>query len=43
VLIDQEGYPKIWDFGLSISQADINFKTVKKYCGTREYFSPEII
>lgn len=43
VLIDQEGYPKIWDFGLSISQADIDFKTAKKHCGTQEYFSPEIV
>lgn len=42
VLIDSDGYPKLCDFGLSISRADINFKTCRKRVGTREYFSPEI-
>jgi len=43
VLLDWEGYPKLWDFGLSISRQDIDFKTCKKLSGTREYFSPEMI
>lgn len=43
VLIDRDGYPKLWDFGLSISQGDIDFKTCRKQCGTKGYFSPEIL
>lgn len=43
ILIDKDGYPKLCDFGLSISELDIDFKSYSRQCGSREYFSPEIL
>lgn len=43
VLIDSQGFPKLWDFGLSISRSDIDFTKCQKQCGSKEYFSPEIV
>ncbi|CAI2372683.1 unnamed protein product [Moneuplotes crassus] len=43
ILLGEDGYPKLCDFGLAISQSELNFKTCRKQCGTREYFSPEIV
>jgi len=43
VLIDLEGYPKLCDFGLSVSREDIDLNKWRKQTGTKEYFSPEII
>lgn len=43
ILIDQDGNPKLCDFGLSISQSDMDFKSYSKLWGSKEYFSPEIL
>ncbi|CAI2372449.1 unnamed protein product [Moneuplotes crassus] len=42
VLLDKNGYPKICDFGLSIPQSDLNFKTCRRRCGIKEYFSQKL-
>lgn len=41
VLIDQGGYVKITDFGLS--RMNIMDQEAKSFCGTPEYIAPEII
>ena len=43
VLIDSEGFPKLCDFGLSISKSDMDFKKSSKLCGSKEYFPPEMV
>lgn len=43
VLIDSDGYPKLCDFGLSISKRDMDFRATNKLTGSKEYFSPEIL
>jgi protein-serine/threonine kinase len=42
VLIDQKGYVKITDFGLSKENIPDNH-SAKSFCGTPEYLAPEII
>ena len=43
ILIDHDGYPKLWDFGLTISWNESEFKTLRKPRGSGQYFAPEII
>jgi len=43
IIIDSEGYPKLCDFGLSISQSDMDLTRKYKQRGSREYYSPEIV
>jgi len=42
VLVGQDGYIKITDFGLSKENVDGN-TAAKSLCGTAEYLSPEIL
>lgn len=42
VLIDQDGYAKLTDFGLSKEGISDN-KGAKTFCGTPEYLAPEIV
>ena len=42
ILIDSQGFPKLCDFGLSIYEQDIDFKSKSNQRGSREYFSPEL-
>ena len=42
VIIDQEGYIKLTDFGLSKMEISENTKTYS-ICGTPEYLAPEIL
>lgn len=41
VLIGQDGYLKITDFGLS--RLDVKFNEANTMCGTPEYLAPEVI
>jgi serine/threonine protein kinase len=43
VLIDNEGYAVIADFGLAASGPETKNKTLKECCGTNEYISPEML
>lgn len=42
VLIDKNGYIKLTDFGLSKQNISDNH-SAKSFCGTPEYFAPEVI
>ena len=42
VLIDQDGYAKITDFGLSKENIADNSSTMS-FCGTPEYLAPEVL
>lgn len=43
ILIDNEGYPKLCDFGLCYYTKDVNLSTCRKQWGSREYFAPEVV